>query len=68
MNAMARFNPTIEQRAITCWLCRAFGHKWVTRTTVRVGDLKRTKDCIWGCCLRCGEPTPEAIADQEATA
>jgi hypothetical protein len=48
--------------APACWLCRMIGHRWVTHRRYKVDDMEATQATVWGCCTRCGKPTPQEIA------
>ena len=47
----------------TCWLCRLIGHKWLTTRKCTIDALSMSDAVLWGCCVRCGQPTPDAIMD-----
>jgi hypothetical protein len=47
----------------TCWLCRVIGHKWVTRWKYSMDGLSVSDVFLWGCCVRCGKPTPSRMMD-----
>ncbi len=60
-NKTASQNSTGQTPAAKSWLCRIIGHRWITHGQYRVGDMEATRATVWGCCTRCGTPTPTVI-------
>ena len=46
-------------------LCRMIGHRWTDDIPYSIGDARSVETRIHGCCLRCGEPTPEELTGHE---
>jgi len=40
------------------WLCRMIGHKWMTTRRHKLDGAEVDEREVWGCCVRCGEPSP----------
>ena len=43
------------------FLCRMIGHRWTAAKLYRLGDMRAVETQVFGCCTRCGEPTPEGL-------
>ncbi len=43
------------------WLCRTFGHKWITRRRHRIDGMRTESETVWPNCVRCGEDAPDSI-------
>jgi hypothetical protein len=44
-------------------LCRMIGHKWVWFRPVKSWGDEASTLIIFGCCTRCGKPTPDDLTD-----
>ena len=55
--AIVYINPE-KQSHKPCLLCRIIGHKWVSLSHYRIGEREAQRVIVFGCCARCGKPTP----------
>jgi hypothetical protein len=46
-------------------MCRMIGHRWTALKPYRLGDMRAVETQVFGCCTRCGEPTPEELTWHE---
>jgi hypothetical protein len=45
----------------TCWLCRIIGHKWTLARHRSCDSVRLDELLVFGACLRCGAPAPDAL-------
>jgi RNA polymerase-binding transcription factor DksA len=55
----------METKQKSSWLCRVIGHRWTALKPYRIDDMLAVETQIFGCCTRCGEPTPEELTGYE---
>ena len=54
-----------QPKPAACWLCRVIGHQWTQRRRHRLDGVRTEDIVVYGCCLRCGEPTPASLEKGE---